>query len=131
MFPNQALRLPQIVNAGLIPGGSDRLSIRYYPIGDGAQVRADDGALDVLRWGISHVASVGEPADVSAGDELGSTDGYDLEVEVHWVEQEVIMPDETQKLTELASTLPGLISESVFGRHLGRLCTAGGTAPAV
>ena len=50
---------------GLIPGGSDRLSIRYYPIGDNAQVRADDGSLDVLRWGISHVASVGEPADVS------------------------------------------------------------------
>ena len=112
---------------GLISSGSDRLSIRYYPIGDNAQVRANDGVVDVLRWGISHVASVGEPADVSAGDELGSADGYDLEVDIHWIDME---GDMTQPNFDLNSVLPDLTAAIAAGVRQGNAPTdTGAQAP--
>ena len=109
---------------GLIPGGSDRLSIRYYPIGENGQVRGADGVVDVLRWGVSHVASVGEPADVSAGDELGSADGYDLEV--HLIDME---GDMTQNL-DLNTALPLIANAVAEGVKLANQPTdTGGQEP--
>lgn len=97
----------------LLAQGSDRLSIRYVPVGDRGQVRADDGALDVLAWQISHVASVGEPADVYAGDEMSVADGsYELSVVIDWGE-EVIMPEPAQDLNQLATALPGMIADGI------------------
>ena len=132
---------------GLVDAGSDRLSIRYVPIGEEGQVRGPDGALDVLQWGISHVASVGEPADVQAGDELGTGDGFNLEVEVHWLPEEEDMttlqidpqvladavaagvraarvdepePDRLQTMLAVVATQPELYN----GQALGRLALA-------
>ena len=106
---------------GLIPSGSDRLSIRYYPIGENAEIRGVDGAVDVLSWGISHVASVGEPADVSAGNELGSAAGYDLEVALHWIDDSEV--EMTQPTIDLASILPQLSDAIAAGVRQGNAAT--------
>ena len=113
---------------GMVRAGSDRLSIRYYPIGADSQVRGIDGAVDVLQWGISHVASVGEPADIQAGNELGATDGYDLEVQVHWLDDSE--DDMTTQNLDLTTALPLIANAVAEGVKLANQPTdTGGQEP--
>ena len=103
----------------LIGLGSDRVSVQIVPSSRDAESRGDDGALDIWSWTIGHVASVGEPADIGAGDELDSEHPYyNLDIELNWVAEDKDMPD--FDLTELATTLPGLISAGIadgFAQH--------------
>ena len=102
----------------LIGLGSDRVSVQIVPTSREAESRGADGALDIWSWTIGHLASVGEPADTGAGDELDAAHPYyNLDIVLDW--EAVDMAD--IDLTELATTLPGLISAGIaegFAQHV-------------